>query len=106
MQMINENKTEACFYISKRKERLVIDEEVKMIVEILDDIIIRENELWLKSIYQKVKRGNKDIYIIMDSPLSKGKYYVVKSQLVNKIYDCCICRGLVTYEEILNEVIG
>lgn len=106
LQMLNEDKTEAYFYISKRTEKVVIDDEVRAIVDILDEIIRRENSSWLKKIFLKVRKGNKDVYIMIDSPLGKGKYYLIKARLVNKIYDCCIYRGLVSYEDILNEEIG
>ena len=106
LEMLNEGKTEAYFYISKRMEKVVIDEEVRAIVEILDEIISREDALWLKKIFLRVRKGNKDIYIMMDSPIGRGKYYLIKAQLVDKIYDCCIYRGFVSYEDILNERMG
>ena len=106
LQMIDEGKTEAYFYISKRSEKIVIDDEVRAIVEILDEIIRHENSSWLKTIFLKVRKGKKDVYIMIDSPLGRGKYYLVKARLVNKIYDCCIYRGLVSYEDILNDEIG
>ena len=106
LELLNENKTESYFYISKRTEKIVVDEEVRAIVEILDEIISREDSLWLKKIFLKVRKGNKDIYIMMDSPIGRGKYYLIKTQLVDKIYDCCIYRGFVSYEDILNERMG
>ena len=106
LQMLEEGKTEAYFYISKRTEKIVVDDEVRAVVEILDEIIRHENSSWLKKLFLKVRKGNKDVYIMIDSPLSRGKYYLIKAHLVNKIYDCCIYRGLVSYEEILNEEIG
>ena len=106
LQMLEEGKSESYFYISKRTEKIVIDDEVRAVVEILDEIISRENSSWLKKIFLKVRKGNKDVYIMLDSPLGRGKYYLIKAHLVNKIYDCCIYRGLVSCEDILNEEIG
>lgn len=92
IQMMKENKTEAYFYIlkGKRKERLTMDEEARVIVEIIDEIISSEKSQWLKEIFIKVRKGDKDVYIMIDRPLSKGKYYIIKERLVNKIYNCCI----------------
>lgn len=32
----------------------------------------------------------------------KNTYYDRKSKLMDKIYECCICRGYVDYEEIMS----
>lgn len=108
IQMIRENKTEGYFYISKgkRRERLVADDSVRAVVEILDEIISYEDDRWLKEIFIKVREGDKDVFIMINSPLSKGKYYLIKERLVNKIYNCCVYKGLVSYEDILREEIG
>lgn len=106
IQTIDENKTEAFFYIAKRRERIVIDDETRAVVEIFDEIINSENAVWLKDIFVRVKKGKKDVYIMIDSPLGRGKYYLIKERLINKIYDCCIYRGLVSYADILNEGMG
>ena len=106
IQTIDENKTEAFFYIAKRRERIVIDDETRAVVEIFDEIINSENAVWLKDIFVRVKKGKKDVYIMIDSPLGRGKYYLIKERLINKIDDCCIYRGLVSYADILNEGMG
>lgn len=38
-------------------------------------------------------------------PVSRAKYYLIKSGLVDKIYECCISKGYVTYSDIMNEKI-
>ena len=107
LKLLEEDKTEAVFYINHRKEKIEIDKDVEVIVHILNEIIEREepNE-WLSEVLQKFKDGDKDVFIIMDSPVSRAKYYILKERLINKIYDCCIYKGLVTYEDILSEEIG
>jgi hypothetical protein len=80
---------------------------VKIIVEIIADIIAHEpHGSWLATILEYIQDGQKDVSIIIKSPVSRAKYYIVKEQVVEKIYECCICKGLVSYEDILNEVIG
>ena len=104
--MLKEGKTETCVCINKRIEKIVIDDEVKLILEIIHEIIRREKVYWLKNFYIKLLKGKKDIYILMDCPVERGKYYETKRKFYNKIYQCCICKGLVSYEEILEEDIG
>ena len=62
-------KGKSCIYVRKYREWIIIDEEVKIIIKII------ENEQTKKSFF-------------------------------NKIYQCCIYKGLVSYEEILNMDIG
>lgn len=104
-KMIREGRREAQFYIAKKTERFTVDREVETIVEIVEEIHLREQPAWLKRIVEDLQKGKKDISIMVRSPLSKGKYYFVKEKLIDKIYDCCIHKGLVSYEEILEEEI-
>ena len=104
---MEEGKAEESIYLNHYTEKIEIDEEVKIIVGILDEIIARElPESWLSKIIQNIQEGKKDVSIIIKSPVSRAKYYIVKEQLIEKIYECCIYKGLVSYEDILNEVIG
>lgn len=48
----------------------------------------------------------KGITIIVDSPFEKGKFYLTKERFINKIYECCIYKGYVSYDDIMNEDIG
>ena len=34
------------------------------------------------------------------------EYYAAKKAFVDKIYECCIYRGLVDYKDILNTIVG
>ena len=93
-------------YIRRYREWIKIDEEVKIIVEILQEIIENEEKEWLKRFYQKILKGDSDTSILMSCPIERGKYYQTKKMFFNKIYECCIFKGLVSYEEILKLDIG
>ena len=61
---------------------------------------------WLQKCLSDVKKGRKGITIIVDSPFEKGKFYLTKERFINKIYECCIYKGYVSYDDIMNEDIG
>ena len=103
---MKQGKTEEYVYINHCTEKIEIDDEVKIIVEILDDIIASESpDGWVFKILKKFKEGKKDIAIMTKSPVSKPTYYKLKDRLVTKIYICCVYKGLVSYEDILKEEI-
>lgn len=93
-------------YIRKYKEWITIDEDVKIIIEIIHEIIENERTEWVKTFYRKLLNGDSDIRILIDCPVERGKYYQMKKSFFNKIYECCIYKGLVSYEEILSISIG
>ena len=106
-QLIQEGRSEGSFYINHYTEKITVDEETKTVIEIFEDIQQRaESDFYIWTILQQMKKGGKDVRIIMGCPMSRAKYYVVKEHLINRIYECCVCRGLVSYEEILKEDIG
>ncbi len=107
LKIIKEGKTEENIYINHYTEKIIIDGEVKIIVEILEEIIAREpTDSWILKVLQKIQEGKKDVSIIIKSPVSRAKYYMVKERLIEKIYACCVYKGLVSYEDILSEEIG
>ncbi len=106
LTMIRKGQTEARVRVNARTEKIIIDEEVITIVNIINEIVEQEKTAWLKNFYIKLLKGKKDISILLDCPVERGKYYETKKRFFNKIYQCCICKGLVLYEEILNEDIG
>ena len=106
LEMINNGILEKEFYISKNKEKIIIDEDVLIVMEIVDEIIRKEDSLWLKKIYIDIKKGRSDIAIISNSPTERTKYYEIKKEFINKIYICCVYRGLVPYEDIFKSNIG
>lgn len=94
------------FYVGNRKEEIVIDDKIKTIFAIIDDVIATESPLTVTILTLWLKQKYTDERIIMELPLSRSVYYRIKGTIVNKIYQCCILRGLVTYEELLKEQTG
>lgn len=83
----------------------LIDEETLAIIGILDDIIEHEPTDWIRKFLESFKRKKTDISRMEEVPVSRAKYYLIKSGLVDKIYECCISKGYVTYSDIMNEKI-
>lgn len=105
-KMLKKGQREGFVRVNNRKERLVIDEEMLAIVEIINEIVQQEQTQWLKEFYRQILKGEKDIYILIGCPVERGKYYETKKRFYNKIYQCCIFKRLVLYDEILSEDIG
>lgn len=76
------------------------------VIEIMDEIIDYEKTAWRKSFFQRIRKGSRDISIIRNSPMERTKYYDAKREFVNKIYQCCIYKRLVDYEDVLNTTVG
>ena len=93
-------------YVGNRKEVINIDEQVKIVFSVIDDIMSNETPLVVKIMTYWLKYGYPDENIILKTPLSRSAYYRIKRTIENKIFQCCILRGLVTYEELLNDKIG
>lgn len=104
IKLIKEGKTEATFYENNHSKTIVVDNEVRAVLEIVDELIANEKpDSWVMKILLGYKKGKRDIAIIMNAPVSRATYYSVKASLVNKIYDCCVYKGLVPYKNIINE---
>ena len=104
---MEDGKTEEKIYRNHYTEKIEIDKDVRIIVEILDEIMAQEPpDGWIFQVLQDLKKGKSDVSIIIKSPVSRAKFYLVKENLVNKVYKCCIFKGLVPYEDILHEEIG
>ena len=106
LTMLKEGKEEKYVYIGHRKERIEIDGDVKAVIKIIEEIIENEKTEWLKELLTDIKEGWKDYKIVIQFPIERSKYYQIKERFVNKIYQCCIYRGLVEYQDILDEEIG
>lgn len=104
--MLKKGATEKVVRISKKKERIVIDDEVLAVLGIMDEIIEFEETEWRKLFFTGIKQGRKDISIMIDSPMERTKYYDAKKEFIDKIYQCCIYKGLVKYEDILKTKVG
>lgn len=103
---IRSNKKQIIVYIGNRKEVIDIDEQVKTVFSVIDDIMSNESPLIVKIMTYWLKYGHTDEAIIIRTPVSRSSYYRLKRTIENKIYQCCILRGLVTYEELLSDKIG
>ena len=103
---LKSNQSEISFYVGNRKETIIIDDQVKTIFSIIDDVMKTESPLVAKIMNRWFKLGYSDERIIIDLPLSRSSYYSIKRRIENKIYQCCIVKELVSYNELLNEKIG
>ena len=106
LKMMSEEKTEADYLISKKKEHFVIDDEVLALFDIIEDIIESEQTPWLKDLIKDVRRGRKGLAIQVDSPVAHTKFQLTKERFISKVYECCIYKQLVPYEDILKSDIG
>jgi len=94
------------FYTGKRRHVVEINDEIKIICEIIEIVYAREKEDWVRIMIKGILRGDSDVKIMNGVPGSRNFYYAKKTAFFEKIYECCIVRGLVTYEEILGEEIA
>ena len=53
-----------------------------------------------------IKKGRSDVAIMQDVHWQKNAYYERKGRLIDKIFECCIYRRLVEYEEIMGRNIA
>lgn len=77
-----------------------------MVCAVFDEIEERENDKDILCMIDGFKRGRSDLSIMQDVHWQKNAYYERKSRLIDKIFECCIYRGLVEYEEIIGRNIA
>ena len=53
-----------------------------------------------------IKKGRSNVAIMQDVYWQKNAYYERKDRLIDKIFECCISKGFVRYEEIMNRGIA
>lgn len=99
--MLRNGESQTFVYISREKELITIDDDVIAILKIMKEIIASETIDWRKSIFTKISKGCSDASIIVNSPIGRTKYYEAKKEFIDKIYQCCIFKGLVDYKDIL-----
>ena len=99
--MIKHNIPKKVLRIGDTVEALEINDNVRIVLSIEDEIIQAEETQWLKEVLAGIRAGEKDISLISNYPVARTKFYDVKKEFVNKIYDICIFNGLVPYEDIL-----
>ena len=101
-KMLKEGIKEKRVRISKRMEKIVIDENVKIVLGIIKEIIDSEEEEWMKKILEQISKGMSENYILSRCPVGRTKYYNIKNEFINKIYHCCICKQMVSYESVIS----
>ena len=90
IQMMEDGITEKDYWISKKKEHLVVDEGVLAVFGVIKDIIESEEEPWLQALLKDIRRGRKGLAIEVDSPVQHTKFQLTKERFINKVYECCI----------------
>lgn len=103
---LNKNQPEISFYVGNRKEKIVIDDKIKAVFSIIDDVMQTEESMITNIMRYRFKLGYTDEKIISGVPLSRSTYYRIKRTIEDKIYQCCILRGLVSYDELMSNKIG
>ena len=106
IKAIKEGKEAAEFQISKWNFKIKITDEDKAICEIFEEICRREKDQDVLRMINGLRKGRTDTAIMQDVHWRKNAYYDRKSKLIDKIYECCICRGYVDYEEIMGREIA
>ena len=106
IKAIREGKEAAEFQISKRNFQIGIVEEDIVVCEIFEEIRRREKDQDVLCMINGLRKGRTDTAIMQDVHWRKNEYYDRKSKLIDKIYECCICRGYVDYEEIMGREIA
>ena len=99
--MIKHNIQKKVLHIGDTVETLEINDNVRIVLSIEDEIIQAEETQWLKEVFAGIRAGEKDIALISNYPVARTKFYDVKNEFINKIYNICIFKGLVSYEDIL-----
>ncbi|MDE7083589.1 MAG: hypothetical protein K2O89_07835 [Clostridia bacterium] len=94
------------FYIGNRKQVIHITEEIKTVCTVIEDVLKKENNALIKQMLKGMLAGELDIFIMEKLPYSKNSYYDRKQAIIEKIYRGCIHKGLVSYNEILEEEIA
>ena len=73
---------------------------------ILDEICENETDKDVLCMIDGIKKGRSDVAIMQDVHWQKNAYYERKERLISKIFECCISKGFVQYEEIMKRSIA
>ena len=100
-------KQEICEYKQSRKIKfLQIDETVVGWIAVIDDMISNEKDI-IKDIFINVfLKQEKENHILSRLSLSRSTYQRLKAELFLKTYCLGIAKGIVNYQEILNDEIN
>ena len=94
------------FYIGNRKQIFEITEGVKAVYAILEEIEANETDEDVLCMIDGIKKGRSDVAIMQDVYWQKNAYCERKDRLIHKIFECCISKGFVRYEEIMSRSIA
>lgn len=98
---IKEKSCVAVYYIGNRKFSTPITEPVITVCQIIDEINSHIADAWIKRMIEGILSVKSDVSLMMNLPCSKNTYYKFKGKFISTVYDCCIAKGLISYEEIL-----
>lgn len=96
----------AVFYVGNRKNVVEITDNVKTVCEIISTVYEKQQNDFIRQMIKNILVGVNDVRIIQDMPFERNTYYNKKQAFLEKIYDCCIARDLVSFEDVLNEEIA
>ncbi len=99
--MVKQKKNQDSFYLGNRLKRLELTDEIKIIYETVEDVYLHIREGWIKRIIGGILKGESDVYLLHDIPCSRSLYYSIKKGFIEKIYQCCIAKQMITYDELL-----
>lgn len=102
LDMLRQNKFECFYYISNRREKIVIDDNVIEVLKKIEEIVAAEKTMWIKNTITMIIESKSDVYIIHNSPIGRTKYYLFKKAFKEKIFQCCIAKKMVSYDNIIS----
>lgn len=82
--MIKHNIPKKVLHIGDTVETLEINDNVRIVLSIEDEIIQAEETQWLKEVFAEIRAGEKDIALISNYPVARTKFYDVKNEFINK----------------------
>lgn len=100
------NQSVADFSISRRKERITINNSITKLISLFEIAYTAETNKFTKIIIRStVIEGNTDVetlnFPVFDN-MAMNTYRKLKQEFLDKVYALCILHGLVSQEEILN----
>ncbi len=106
IKAVKKNLPSAVFVIGNRKKVIEITPEVRELCKIVEMICEEERDANIKLMIQLILNGESNIYIMQRVHYCKNAFYERKSAFIDKVFNCCILRGLVSLDEILGRDIA
>ncbi len=103
LQSINDGKSVQPIYVGNRRYVILVSSEVRAVVGMIEDY---RNSLacgWYHDMIDGILSGKSDVALILQMPFERSYYYVIKRKFVDVIYQLCIAKQMVSYEEILKQ---